>query len=115
MIDNGSLHATWLPVVGGPYSGSMWRYGLFDGGYIPLWAGEIGMQATVRYCKVPRLKGKSPKEARKALTAADCTVGKLKKTKKVRDRKEVVSQGVKPGTAVSDTKPIKLGLSRKQG
>jgi PASTA domain len=77
--------------------------------------GEIAMQATVRYCKVPKLKGKTPKAARKALTAADCKVGKLKKTNKVRDRKEVVSQSVKPGKAVSDTKPIKLGLSRKQG
>ncbi len=75
----------------------------------------IGMQATVRYCQVPKLKGKSPKAARKALTAADCKVGKVTKTKKVRDKKQVLSQSVKPGKAVSDTKPIKLGLSRKQG
>ena len=75
----------------------------------------LGLQATVRYCQVPKLKGKSRKAARKALRAADCTVGKLTKTKKVRDKKEVVSQSVKPGKAVSDTKPIKLGLSRKQG
>ena len=73
---------------------------------------ELGMQATVRYCKVPKLKGKTPKAARKALNAADCTVGKLKKTNKVHDKKEVLSQSVKPGKAVSDTKPIKLGLSR---
>ena len=77
--------------------------------------GEIGMQATVRYCKVPKLKGKSLKGARKALTAADCRVGKLKKTNEVRDKKQVVSQSVNPGKAVSDTKPINLGLSRKQG
>ena len=88
----------------------MWRYGRLGG---PA-RGEIGMQATVRYCKVPKLKGKSPKGARKALTAADCKIGKLKETKKVRDRKEVVSQSLKPGTAVSDTYPIFLGLSRKE-
>ena len=77
--------------------------------------GEIGLQATVRYCKVPDLEGKRPEAARKALTKADCRVGKLKTTKKERDRKEVVSQSVNPGKAVSDTKPINLGLSRKQG
>jgi len=78
-------------------------------------AAELGLQATVRYCKVPKLKGKSPKGARKTLTKADCRVGKLKKTNKVRDRKEVVSQSVKPGTAISDTQPINLKVSRQQG
>jgi PASTA domain len=75
--------------------------------------GELGMQATVRYCQVPRLKGKTLKAARKALKAADCTVGKVKRTDKVLDKEKVLFQSVQPFFLISDTQPIKLTVSRK--
>jgi len=75
---------------------------------------ELALGAVVRYCVVPKLKGKSPKKARAALAAADCTVGKVKKTKKERKRKQVLSQDIPPGSSVSDTEPIKLKISRKR-
>ena len=74
--------------------------------------GEIGLQATVRYCKVPSVEGKSLAVARKILTRADCRVGKLRQTNHVRGKKEVIFQSVQPAFAISDTKPIKLWLSR---
>lgn len=105
-IANGSLYAFWSPALtdGAP---ARTPDGI-DGPF------EIGMQATVRYCQVPKLKGKSVKAARKALAAADCTVGKVKKTKKVRNKKKVLSQSVKSGTAISDTVPVNLKVSRVQ-
>ena len=75
---------------------------------------EEMMAATVRYCIVPKVKGKSPKAARKALTAADCKVGKTKKSKKRQKKKKVLSQSVAPGTSISDTAPIDLKVSQKQ-
>lgn len=81
--------------------------GFFDGE-------ELALGAVVRYCLVPKLKGKSPKKARAALTAADCTVGKVKKTKKERKRKKVLSQAIPPGSSVSDTEPVDVKISRKR-
>lgn len=75
---------------------------------------ELALGAVVRYCVVPKLKGKSPKKARAALTAADCTVGKVKKTKKERNRKKVLSQAIPPGSSVSDAEPVDLKISRKR-
>jgi len=70
--------------------------------------------ATVRYCLVPKLKKKSPKKAKRALRAADCTPGKVKRTKKERRKKQVLSQSVKPGTAISDTAAVNIKISRKR-
>jgi hypothetical protein len=75
---------------------------------------EYAIQATVRYCVVPDLKGKGRKTARNALLAADCTVGTVRKSKKVRKRKKIVKQSVAPGTSVSDTEPINLKFSRRR-
>jgi PASTA domain len=77
-------------------------------------ARELAVSATVRYCLVPKLKGKKPAAARDALTAADCTVGKTKKSKKRRKRKRVLSQSVAPGTSISDTQPVDIKVSRKR-
>ena len=74
--------------------------------------GEIGLQATVRYCQVPSVEGKSLAVARKILSRADCRVGKLRQTNHVRGKREVIFQSVQPAFAISDTKPIKLWLSR---
>jgi PASTA domain len=75
---------------------------------------EIAIAATVRYCLVPKLKGKKPAAAHKALAASDCAVGKTKKAKKRRKRKSVLSQSVAPGTSISDTQPVDLKVSRKR-
>ena len=74
---------------------------------------EALIQATVRYCLVPKVKGKTPKAAKKALRAGDCTVGKVKKGKKELKKKKVTKQSVAPGTSISDTAPVNLTVSRK--
>ena len=97
---------------------SAWDPPLVDGAPAsipPPWGTHRARSAfrqTVRYCLVPNLEGKSLGGARKTLTRADCRVGKLKQTNHVRDRREVIFQSVQPAFAISDTKPIKLWLSR---
>ena len=76
-------------------------------------AEEVAISATVRYCLVPKLKGKTGKAARQALHAADCTVGTVSKGKKRRPVKSVLSQSVKAGSSISDTVPVDLRISRK--
>jgi PASTA domain-containing protein len=76
---------------------------------------EEAISATVRYCLVPNLKGKKPKQAKQALKAADCTVGTKRKSKKRRKKKKVVSQSVVAGTSISDTAPINFKVSRPKG
>jgi beta-lactam-binding protein with PASTA domain len=76
---------------------------------------EIALQATVRFCSVPALKGKKLGAARQALAAADCTAGAVKKPKKKAARKKakfVKSQSAAPGTSISDTAPIDLTLGK---
>jgi len=75
---------------------------------------ELALSATVRYCVVPDLRKMKPNAARAALTAADCTVGQAKKSKKRRKKKRVLSQEVPPGSQVSDTLPIDFKISRKR-
>jgi hypothetical protein len=75
---------------------------------------EVAISATVRYCLVPKLKGKTGKAARQALHAADCTVGTVSKGKKRRPVKSVLSQSVKAGSSISDTLPVDLRISRKK-
>jgi len=75
---------------------------------------EVAISATVRYCLVPKLKGKTGNAARQALLAADCTIGQISKGKKRRKVKSVLSQSVKAGSSVSDTQPVNLTISRKK-
>jgi hypothetical protein len=75
---------------------------------------EVAISAVVRFCLVPKLKGKTGKAARQALRAADCTLGAVSKGKKRRPQKSVLSQGVSPGTSISDTQPVDLKISRKK-
>jgi hypothetical protein len=77
-------------------------------------AGEDAIGATVRYCLVPKLKGMSGNAARQALSAADCRLGNVVKGKKRRPVKRVLSQSVVAGTAISDTQPVDLRISRKK-
>jgi hypothetical protein len=77
---------------------------------------EIALNATVRYCAVPNLKGKKLGAAKSALASSDCTVGNVKRPKSKSARKKakfVKSQSVPPGTSISDTAPIDLKLGKK--
>ena len=76
-------------------------------------AEEDGISATVRYCMVPKMKGLAGKAARTALAAADCRIGQVTKGKK-KPIKKVLKQGVKAGTAISDSQPVDLTISRKK-
>lgn len=75
---------------------------------------ELGVQAAVRYCVVPDVKGKKLKAAKKALAAADCTVGAIRPTSKRarRTARFVKKQGVAAGNSISDTAPIDLKLGK---
>jgi hypothetical protein len=75
--------------------------------------GEDGVSATVRFCRVPKMKGLSGKAARQALHAADCQIGRVTKGKR-KPIKKVLKQGVKAGTSISDTQPVDLTISRKK-
>jgi hypothetical protein len=105
-VKNGATYAAWGPPLedGADYRQPDYAAEQF----------EIGMGATVRYCQVPALKGLSLRDARAALAAADCKAGKVRKAKKRRKRKVVVSQSVRPGKAISDTAPIDFKVSRSQ-
>ena len=74
---------------------------------------EDAISATVRFCKVPKMKGLSGKAARQALNAADCRIGQVTKGKR-KPIKKVLKQGVKAGTSISDTQPVNLTISRKK-
>ena len=77
---------------------------------------EIALNAVVRYCAVPSLKGKKLGAAKSALAAADCTLGNVKRPKSKAARKKakfVKSQSAAPGTSISDTAPIDLKLGKK--
>lgn len=70
---------------------------------------ELLLQATVQFCKVPKLKGKRVKRAKKALKAADCGVKVKKKEASAKKRGEVIKSKKKtgftapPGTKISIT------------
>lgn len=70
---------------------------------------------TVVQCKVPRLKGKSLRRARRALRAAHCKVGRVKAPRGVRVGRLVVKKS-KPraGAVRADGTRVRLTLGRKQ-
>jgi PASTA domain len=67
----------------------------------------------VRKCRVPRLKRKTLKTAKRAIRHANCTVGKIKKrpSNKVK-RGRVISQKPKAGTQLPNGAKVKLTVSR---
>jgi hypothetical protein len=75
--------------------------------------GEDAISATVRFCRVPKMKGLPGKAARAALNAANCQIGQVTKGKR-KPVKKVLKQGVKAGTSISDTQPVDLTISRKK-
>jgi PASTA domain-containing protein/IPT/TIG domain-containing protein len=63
-------------------------------------------------CKVPKLKGKTLKSAKKRIRAADCRVGKLTKKEGATAKDgEVVKQVPKPGATVPTTTKVKVTLA----
>jgi hypothetical protein len=76
---------------------------------------ELALQAVVRYCQVPKLKGKRLKAAKKALGAAGCTVGKVKRPKgEARKAARFVRKQTAPvGSSISDTAPVGIKLGPK--
>lgn len=86
-----------------------------DAATAPLLADEqhdLLLQATVKYCNVPKLKGKKAKAAKKALAKADCgakiskkRTGKRKQIGKVTKQKKEAGFTAPPGTKI----PIVVG------
>jgi hypothetical protein len=99
----GANSAQWQP----PLTESPGRAPSFQG------ADEKAVAAVLRYCLVPKVKTLKLKSAKRKLRDADCTVGKVRKSKKVRNKKKVVKQSMAPGLSISDTTPIDLRVSRK--
>jgi PASTA domain len=91
-----------------------------DGGSANLLADEqhdLLLQATVKFCKVPDLKGLKLADAQSKLAAADCasTVKKkkLKKSKKNRKKKgKVLSQGTPAGTTSAPGTPVEIKVAK---
>jgi hypothetical protein len=77
--------------------------------------GEIALQATVRYCAVPKLKGKRVKAAKKALAAGGCKLGKVKRPKgdARKAAKFVRKQTAPAGSSISDTAKVGIKLGPK--
>jgi hypothetical protein len=110
-VENGSAYGAWTPPL---VDGGDARNPFFVGAPPGEKQIEFGMGATVRYCQVPALKGLTPRVARERLASADCTVGKVTKTKKRRKKKRVVGQSVEAGKAISDTAHVNLKVTRKR-
>jgi hypothetical protein len=77
-------------------------------------ASEAAVSATVRFCKVPRLKGLAAKAARQALLSANCTIGTVTKSAKRRPTKQVISQSVKADSSIADTTPVDFVVAPKK-
>ena len=101
----GATHLQWTPpladgVAGAPPTTSV--------------TSEAAISATVRFCKVPKLKGLTSKAARQALQQADCTVGTVTKSQKRRPTKQVISQSVKANSSIADTAPVDFVVAPKK-
>ena len=101
----GATHLQWTPpladgVAGAPPTTSV--------------TSEAAISATVRFCKVPKLKGLTSKAARLALQQADCTVGTVTKSQKRRPTKQVISQSVKANQSIADTAPVDYVVAPKK-
>jgi large repetitive protein len=78
-------------------------------------AGTATSQQSFRYegCRVPKLRGKKVKAAKKQIRAAGCKVGKLTKRKGATAKKgKVAKQAPKPGTVAAPGTAVKLTIKR---
>jgi hypothetical protein len=78
---------------------------------------DLLLQATVKFCKVPDLKGLKLADAQSKLAAADCgstvTKKKLKKNKKNKKKKgKVLSQTVPAGSTAAPGTPIGIKVAK---
>jgi PASTA domain len=78
---------------------------------------ELLLQATVKFCSVPALKGLKRGAAEQALAAADCAAGKvtkkkLKPSKKTKKKKgKVLNQSLAPGSTAAPGTPVDLKIA----
>ena len=88
------------------YSSAGWQPALQDNGPpqspSDLLSVEFAENATIRYCVVPKVKGKKLGVAKKVLANAACSLGRVKKKKGQKGAKVVRSQSVVPGTSLGD-------------
>jgi PASTA domain len=75
------------------------------------WVNAIGITSAFP-CVVPKLVGKSLRTARKALAAAHCSVGKVKKSYAKAKKGRVVAQHPKPGTHLKYRAKVALTVSK---
>jgi hypothetical protein len=75
---------------------------------------DLLLQATVEFCKVPKLKGKKLKAAKKALADADCAAKVSKKSvKKKKQRGKVIKQAKKAGFTAPPGTKIAITVGKK--
>jgi hypothetical protein len=75
---------------------------------------DLLLQATVKFCKVPNLKGKKAKAAKKALAKADCAAKISKqRTGKKRSFGKVIKQKQKAGFTAPPGTAIKVVVGRR--
>jgi hypothetical protein len=80
---------------------------------------EFAYNATVRYCLVPDIVGKTVKAAKTALANAGCTLGtvtkkKPKKGKGKKGKKVIRSQSAAAGTSLTDGAPVNVRVKVKK-
>lgn len=76
-------------------------------------ASEVAISATIRFCRVPNLKGMTGAAARQALTAANCTIGVATKSSVRKPFKQVLKQAQKANSSIADTTPVDFTVSQK--
>jgi hypothetical protein len=75
---------------------------------------ELLLQATIRFCNVPSVKGMKIKPAKQALTAADCTPKvKKKEARKKKNRAKVLKQKKQPGTTAAPGTVVTILVGKK--
>jgi len=77
---------------------------------------EVAVAGVVRYCLVPNLVGQTRAAASASLTAADCSIGTVRKPRK-KPRKHgliVSAQSPAAGTSTSDTEPVDLTFAARK-
>jgi hypothetical protein len=78
---------------------------------------DLLLQATIKFCKVPALKGLKRGAAEQALAAADCAAGKVKKkklkpSKKTKKKKgKVLNQSLPPGSTAAPGTAVDLKIA----
>jgi hypothetical protein len=75
---------------------------------------ELLLQATIKFCNVPSVKGRKIGAAKQALTAADCTPKvKKKEARKKKNRAKVLKQKKQPGTTAAPGTVVTILVGKK--